>query len=595
MRELKAPIVDKVYKETLRVMILSTLINVMVSIIDSFVVSSFLGEVSIAAIGVVYPYTVILTAVNMIFASGSQIICAKHMGNGDMKNVNSTFSSILIVLIFFSVAICVITLIFIEPVSLFCGASASDELLEQTKKYLSGIAVGVPGNLLMLFLAPMLQLDGDRKRVKAGTITMMLTNLVGNVIFVILFKMDIVGIGIATAISYYVGLAVMLTHFLSGNNHIGFSFHLFSIHNLLDVLSSGIVCSIKKFMSAGLSVFMNNILASYGIMEAIAAFSLYKQTKNLFLIFVEASAATVLMMSGMLHAEKDRRGLHQLFLSNLKYGVISSALVGVVLFIFVRPVYGLFVSGKTLDYVVYLMRMSAVLLPIIALRYFYVSYFQGVQRKLICTILSVCGDIAFSVIMVLILSPIFGIEGVWWGFYSMELTNVLIVIIMIRERKKNLMDTLLFIPKDFDGSKNDIFDVTINCDTKYSDIFNQVSAFCRGNGLTKRLGYFVSLAVEELVTNIVEYGFKDKNNYIDLRIAIEEVEGLVRIRIRDNCFAFNPKEKYELEEYVDDVTENVGIRIINKLASKIEYVNVMSLNSLIIEMDCRENHSCEDK
>ncbi len=581
---MKDPIVDKLYKETLRVMILSTLINVMASIIDSFVVSRFLGEISIAAIGVVYPYTVILTAVNMIFASGSQIICSKHMGNGDMKNVNSTFSSILMVLIPFSVAILTGTLIFIEPVSRFCGASASVELLEQTKKYISGIAIGVPGNLLMLFLAPMLQLDGDRKRVKAGTISMMLTNLVGNVVFVLVFKMDILGIGIATAISYYVGLALMLTHFLSKSNHIGFSFRLFSIHNFLEVLSSGAVCSIKKFMSAGLSVFMNNILASYGIMEAMAAFSLYKQTKNLFLIFVEASAATVLLMSGMLYAEKDRRGLHQLFLSNLKYGVISSALVGVILFIFVRPVYGLFVSGKTLDYVVYIMRLTAVLLPIIALRYFYVSYFQGIQRKLICTILSICGDIAFSVIMVLILSPIFGIDGVWWGFCSMELTIILIVIMMFRERKKSLMDTLLFIPEDFGGKKSRIFDVTINKDTEYSDILIQVSDFCDENRLPIRLGYFVFLAVEELVTNIIEYGFKDKNNHIDLRIVTEEDEGLVRIRIRDNCFAFNPKEKYELEQYSDDISENVGIRIINKLASRIEYVNVMSLNSLIIEM-----------
>ena len=41
---MKDPIVDKLYKETLRVMILSTLINVMASIIDSFVVSRFLGK-----------------------------------------------------------------------------------------------------------------------------------------------------------------------------------------------------------------------------------------------------------------------------------------------------------------------------------------------------------------------------------------------------------------------------------------------------------------------------------------------------------------------------------------------------------------------
>ena len=584
---MKDPIVDKVYKETLGVMMLSTLINVIASIIDTLVVSRFLGDVAIAAIGVVYPYTVILTAINMIFSSGNQIVCAKHMGNGDMKNVNSTFSSILVILISLSIAICIGTLVFIEPVSLFCGASASNELLIETRKYLTGIAIGVPGNLMMLFLAPMLQLDGDRKRVKAGTVTMMVTNLLGNVIFVLVFRMDIIGIGIATAISYYVGLAVLLTHFLSKRNNIRFRLNAFSIRNSIDVFSSGAVCSIKKFMSAGLSVFMNNILASFGVMEAIAAFSLYKQTKNLFLIFVEASAATVLLMSGMLHAEKDRRGLHQLFLSNLKYGVLSSAIVGILLFFFASPIYGLFVSGKTLEYIVYIMKLTAVLLPLIALKFFYVSYFQGIQRKVICTILSVFGDLVFSVVMVLILSPIFGINGVWWGFCSMEiLTDILIAILMIKERqKRNLMDTLLFIPNDFAGNGEDIFDITIYNGDAYSTISEKVSAFCTEHSLPKRSSFFISLAIEELVTNIIEYGFMDRNNHIDLRIVVDENQDTVRIRIRDNCFAFNPKEKYELIQHSDDVTENVGIRIINELATSIEYVNVMSLNSLIIEIN----------
>lgn len=51
------------------------------------------------------------------------------------------------------------------------------------------------------------------------------------------------------------------------------------------------------------------------------------------------------------------------------------------------------------------------------------------------------------------------------------------------------------------------------------------------------------------------------------------------MRIKDDCVPFDPATRKQLSD-PDDITKNIGIRMIYKLATDIEYKNMLGLNVL---------------
>ena len=55
------------------------------------------------------------------------------------------------------------------------------------------------------------------------------------------------------------------------------------------------------------------------------------------------------------------------------------------------------------------------------------------------------------------------------------------------------------------------------------------------------------------------------------------------LRIKDDCVPFDPHERQNIAEN-DDITKNIGIRMIFKMAEDIQYQNMLGLNVLTIRI-----------
>ncbi|MBQ9434180.1 MAG: ATP-binding protein, partial [Synergistaceae bacterium] len=108
--------------------------------------------------------------------------------------------------------------------------------------------------------------------------------------------------------------------------------------------------------------------------------------------------------------------------------------------------------------------------------------------------------------------------------------------------------------------------------------------FCKENGFSKRTSMLLSLCVEEMGGNIIQHGFSDgKQHYIYLRILAKADE--VILRIRDDCKPFNPLEHYRMSiQDKDNPEKNVGIRMVMKLCSNVQYLSTFGTNNLIIHI-----------
>lgn len=105
-----------------------------------------------------------------------------------------------------------------------------------------------------------------------------------------------------------------------------------------------------------------------------------------------------------------------------------------------------------------------------------------------------------------------------------------------------------------------------------------ITANSKKNGLSKLVSYQLDLAVEELITNIIKYGFDDDNSHqIDVSVTIAP-EGAVTLTLQDDGHYFNPTEMAQCKMKTHDRAAN---------ADNIEEMNVGGWGLSLVRQNAR--------
>ena len=104
--------------------------------------------------------------------------------------------------------------------------------------------------------------------------------------------------------------------------------------------------------------------------------------------------------------------------------------------------------------------------------------------------------------------------------------------------------------------------------------------FFRKTGASERTSNALSLAVEEIGKNIVQYGFIDgRGHNIDIRA--KKNDNTWMLIFHDDCMGFDPT-KYLISPYT--AGEHNGIRLVSGLVSEMTYTNALGINNLFIQV-----------
>ena len=145
------------------------------------------------------------------------------------------------------------------------------------------------------------------------------------------------------------------------------------------------------------------------------------------------------------------------------------------------------------------------------------------------------------------------------------------------------MEQLMVIPESFGASESERMDMSVGSMNEVVRIAEQVQKFCLERGVDERRAYLSGLSMEEMAGNIVDHGFtKDnKRHSVDVRVVHKGDD--VILRIKDDCVPFDPGERQKLAEG-EDITKNIGIRMVFKIASEVKYQNILGMNVLTIRI-----------
>jgi anti-sigma regulatory factor (Ser/Thr protein kinase) len=113
-----------------------------------------------------------------------------------------------------------------------------------------------------------------------------------------------------------------------------------------------------------------------------------------------------------------------------------------------------------------------------------------------------------------------------------------------------------------------------------------IEEFCQAWGIQFGEMHKINLAMEEVISNIINYGYDDDAEH-EIEIHANLQDAVLKIRIEDDAKAFNPLDYQDPEDLDKPIEERsiggLGIFFVKKMMDRVEYRHESNHNILIIE------------
>ena len=201
------PILGKMLMFALPLM-LSSVLQLLFNAADVVVVGKFAGDNSLAAVGSTGSLVNLLVNLFVGLSVGANVMAARHFGAKQHEELSKTVHTAITVAAVSGVILTFIGGIFADNILRLM--STPEPVLPLAALYLRIYFGGMIANMLYNFGSAILRAVGDTKRPMYFLTFAGVVNIVLNLIFVIVLKMDVAGVAIATVISQCISAFLVL-------------------------------------------------------------------------------------------------------------------------------------------------------------------------------------------------------------------------------------------------------------------------------------------------------------------------------------------------------------------------------------------------
>jgi putative MATE family efflux protein len=573
--------------------ILSSVAQLLSTLVDAVVVSNLIGPDAISAVNVSVPVLSVVSCFGILLGVGGSIVAAKAMGLRNQDEANRIFSislkSTLIFGLFVSIAGYLLAPFL---VGLICPIGSRIYPLAAT--YLQIILIGMVFMLGAFTLQSFVKTDGNPKLVMRAVVIGCMVNLVFDIVFIKGFDMGIAGSAWASVLSYMAAFAVCLLHFRMPRCSLHFQFNAPSANRLVTIAKEGAPLSINSLLLGVCTYFINTIVLHVAGDDGMYVWSLCLQLFTIMQLVLSGISTSIYAIGGLLAGERDMEGLGILTRRVLLYVCSVLAVIVVVMLVYPEMLASLFggsqLSNNTMMDVASPIRIYALLLVPYAVVAVLRSLYQIIGFRGMSMILSITQLLAMVICVWLLalVSP----DMLWWGF---PVSGIILLMVTVafswqKHRQQPQLAMMTLIPQTA-GGKSLNFSVRLTREDVRGALA-EIKTFLKASQVSDSTIFNIRLCCEELLNNIIDYAvekYKDKH-FADIHIRLTEAQ--VSVLLKDDGRPFNPvfknkelREKKEVrseEVKVDTDYEHLGLLLVTGESSSINYKYMYDQNMVFL-------------
>ncbi len=243
---------------------LSMLMVLVYNLADTFFIGQTHDDFQVAAVSLATPVFLIFMSVGTVFGIGGTSVISRALGEGKTDYAKKVCSFCMWSCVFVGIIMSAVFIIFIDSILRLIGTSA--DVWNYTKNYLFIVSFCGPFVLISNCFSNILRAEGQSVKAMLGMLLGNLLNVILDPIFILTFKMDIVGAAIATVIGNVIGAAYYIFYYLKGESSLGVNIRNFTVRNNVckSVLAIGIPASLGSALMSISQIIVNAQMAHYG-------------------------------------------------------------------------------------------------------------------------------------------------------------------------------------------------------------------------------------------------------------------------------------------------------------------------------------------
>ncbi len=408
------------------------------SVVDGIFVANFVGKNALASINIVYPLVMIIAGIGFMLGTGGAAEIGKTMGKGEYELAKEYFTDIILTIFVSGVFFCGLCVLNLEKICIMLGAS--EILLEDCMRY-GGVLLSMTP--LFMIQNAFQSLFSTAEKPKLGfyyTVASGIGNIIFDYLFIVVFNFGILGAAIGTSCSFLIGAVFPCIYFFSKNNSL-LRFKKSKYHPLVVLRScvNGISEMITQISSSFVSILINKKLIEMIGEDGVSAYSAIMYIDFTFKsILIGYSVGLSPIVSYNFGAE-NKEELKNVF--RLSVGLVLS--VSLVMFVSSEVLKGVVVSLFSSNDVIlsellnYAFMIYAFTYIFCGVNIFASGFFTALCNGLVSGVISFAKGLVLPVIMITILTIMFGANGIWMISVVSELiTMILSVSLLVILRKK---------------------------------------------------------------------------------------------------------------------------------------------------------------
>lgn len=378
--------------------ILTGVLQLLFNAADLVVVGRFCGSISVAAVGATGSVINLIVNLFIGLAVGAGVTTAQALGAGDHDRVHRIVHTAIPTAAIGGLLLTAFGLCFARKALELMGTP--EDVIDLSAVYMRLYFCGMTSNMLYNFGASILRAAGDTKGPLYYLTAAGVLNVILNLFFVIVLKMDVAGVALATAISQTLSAVLVLLALgarTDGCRLMAKKLRLYK-KELTDIIRIGLPAGIQGSLFSISNVLIQSSVNSFGsvVMSGNAA---SQNIEGFVYVSMNAFHQTALNFCGQNYGAGKYKRINKILLVSLACVSVTGLATGVLSWALARPLLSIYITDSA----------DAISYGVIRLTYICLPYFlcgimdvttgaiRGIGASLLPMIISVLGICVFRI------------------------------------------------------------------------------------------------------------------------------------------------------------------------------------------------------
>ena len=408
------------------------------TMVDALFISHYAGEIALAAVNFVFPVIMLLGGLGFMFGTGGTALVAKTFGQGDSTQARRYFTQISLLAALIGCAMATLGILFLPEVCLLLGGT--QDIIPDAVLYGRIMLVFLPCCILQCSFQALLVAAEKPKMAFWLSVAGGVTNIVLDLLFVVVFDWGLAGAAWATGLSQAVAGLVPVLYFSRPNDSLlRFVRTGLDVRPMLQACSNGASELVTGVSASFVGMLYNYQLLQYYGENGVAAYGVVMYVAFLFgsIIFGYDMGSNPLFAYN--HGAENHAELRNLFRKSLVLITGGGGLLCVAALCLSYPMAYLFVgyNAELTALAQYAFCVFAVYFALHGYNIFASGLFTAMNNGFISALIAFSRTFLFQAAAVLLLPLLFGAGGIWWSAAAAEVLALFIsVFLVLRYRKR---------------------------------------------------------------------------------------------------------------------------------------------------------------